>query len=545
MGILRRFSGTVVRLLFYSIAATITLPISCIAGGNDTLPHLNTFRFELDTIDGLVSNEREIRAGLLYDLDRGKIVWEKDMDYAYPIASLTKMMVGLLAMEDINAGKVCLDDKITVKRTYRKKVRRRRYTNYTVEEHYTLEDLLKMALVASHNESTVWIAKHCSGELAAFVERMNKRCMELGMTKTQYSNPSGLPAIIDELDNSSSPRDQLILALEVLKHPKLMEITAIPYANVYNGKGHVNYRNHNGLVINYQTEVDGIKTGFTKAAGFCLTATAKRGDRRLISIVFGCRSPWIRNGLVANMMNSYFDAIKLGRLGESSPDMSVARAFMDSVNTGLAQIRPEIEARKIVADAVTEDESYAYTYKTVTQKVRKSHTVRKGESLGKIADRYNVGLSELKKWNKLKSTVIRPGQKLYVYSTVKKRIPVKLVVDPEESIADLQPAADSTDSCETTFSSEHATTAKPQNTTLHLADTSQKNAPSAAANPTAQKRATESSRYIYYTVQPGDTLWNIAQRYQSNIDQLKKLNNISRKNHLRSGIRIKIPLKGS
>lgn len=548
MGLFSKRSTSMVRAIFYTIVSAMTTlnPLVTLAGGKDTLPVSSAPQFELDTINGLVSNDREIRAGLLYDLDRGKIVWEKDMDYAYPIASLTKMMVGLLAMEDINAGKVCLDDKITVKRTYRKKVRRRRYTNYTVEEHYTLEDLLKMALVASHNESTVWIAKHCSGELAAFVERMNKRCMELGMTKTQYSNPSGLPAIIDELDNSSSPRDQLILALEVLKHPKLMEITAIPYANVYNGKGHVNYRNHNGLVINYQMEVDGIKTGFTKAAGFCLTATAKRGDRRLISIVFGCRSPWIRNGLVANMMNTYFDALKLGRLGESGPDLQTARAFMDSVNTGLAQIRPEIEPRKIVADAGTDDESYAYTYKTVTQKVRKSHTVRKGESLGKIADKYNVGLSELKKWNKLKSTVIRPGQKLYVYSTVKKRIPVKLVVDLEESIADLQNATDSSDSCETTFSSEHTNVAtKKETVPQHIADTAAKHNPSASVSATVQKRTADSSRYIYYTVQPGDTLWNIAQRYQSNIDQLKKLNNISRKNYLRSGIRIKIPLKGS
>jgi membrane-bound lytic murein transglycosylase D len=246
------------------------------------------------------------------------------------------------------------------------------------------------------------------------------------------------------------------------------------------------------------------------------------------------------------MMNTYFDALKLGRLGESGPDMQTARAFMDSVNTGLAQIRPEIEPRKIVADAGTDDESYAYTYKTVTQKVRKSHTVRKGESLGKIADKYNVGLSELKKWNKLKSTVIRPGQKLYVYSTVKKRIPVKLVVDLEESIADLQNATDSSDSCETTFSSEHTNVAtKKETVPQHIADTAAKHNPSASVSATVQKRTADSSRYIYYTVQPGDTLWNIAQRYQSNIDQLKKLNNISRKNYLRSGIRIKIPLKGS
>lgn len=490
-----------------------------------------------DTISGLVPNEREIRAGLLYDVERNKILWEKDMDYAYPIASLTKMMVGLLAIEDIESGSVCLDDRITVTRTYKKKLRRRRYTTYTVEENYSLEDVLKMAMVASHNESTVWIAKHCSGSLEAFVERMNKRAQELGMTKTLYSNPSGLPAIMRELDNSSSPRDQLILGMEVLKHPRLVEITSIPYATVNNGKGNVSYRNHNGLVINYGLEVDGIKTGFTRAAGFCLVASGKRGNHRLVSVVFGCRSPWIRNGLVANMMNNYYDAVKLGRLGEAAPDLSDYKLFMDSVQQGLAFIRPNVEP-KITADS--DDELYAYTYKTVTQKIKKPHTVRRGENLGRIADRYNVSVTDLKKWNKLRGTTIQAGQRLYVYSTVKKRIAVKLVVDPDESIADLQPSQDTTEQCETEISSVHQphAVAKAKEDTVINKDSVVKKANPATTN-------TPKPRFIYHTVQPGDTLWNIAQRYQIDMQQIKKLNNISNSKLLKKGTRIKIPVKGS
>lgn len=521
--------------------AFFLFPLISSANGPDTLIHIPTTSFSQDLIPGLVANEKEIRAGLLYDVDRDRIVWEKDMDYAYPIASLTKMMVGLLAMEDINAGTVCLDDRITVTRTYKKKVRRHRYTTYKVEEQYTLEDVLKMALVASHNESTVWIAKHCSGSLPAFVERMNRRAIELGMSKSQYSNPSGLPAIIDELDNSSSPRDQLILALEVLKHPKLIEITSIPYASVHNGKGQVSYRNHNGLVINYGMEVDGIKTGFTKAAGFCLVATANRGEHRMISVVFGCRSPWIRNSIVASMMNTYYDAIKLGRLGEAGPDPQASRVFLDSVQQGIARIEPNIE-QKIPDNA--NDESYAYTYKTVSQKIKKAHTVRQGDNLGRIADKYNVSVTDLKKWNKLRSTTIRPGQKLYVFSTVRKKIPVRLVIDPDETIADLQPSQDTTDQCETELKTEHVH--HPQTTARADHDTASKVAheiragQDSNATPPVKARAA----YIYHTVQPGDTLWNIAQRYQTNMEQIKKLNKLSKKNYLRSGTRIKIPVNG-
>ena len=509
----------------------------------------NNGLFYFDKIEGLVADEKEIRAGLLYDLTRNTIVWEKDMDYAYPIASLTKMMVGLLAVEDIEAGNVCWDDKITVSRVYRKKVSRRRYTSVTSKEEYSLEDLLKMAMVGSHNESTAWIAKHCSGSLETFVARMNTRAQELGMTKTQYSNPSGLPAVIDELDNSSSPRDMLVLGLEVLKHDKLMAITSIPYATVSTGKGTATYRNHNGLVINYNKEVDGIKTGFTKAAGFCLVSTATRGGHRMMSVVFGVRSPWIRNGLVASMMNSYYDAMKLGRLGDAEPDMTQACAFLDSVNGGLVCVRPNIEPKH--QDSA--EESFAYTYKTVNEKVKKTYTVRSGDNLGKIAERYDVTTSDLKKWNRIKGSTIQKGQHLAIYSTVKRRVLVKLVVDPDESYADTQSSLDNNEEIDTKIETQRVDSNNSKDVVLQTnMDSSSDNKVAEAksmkqekslAKPVVSQSPTTKPKFIYHTVQPGDTLWNIAQRYQANVDQIKKANKISNSKYLRSGTRIKIPVK--
>ncbi|MBK7684563.1 MAG: LysM peptidoglycan-binding domain-containing protein [Bacteroidetes bacterium] len=456
-----------------------------------------------------------------------------------PIASLTKMMVCLLAIEDLNSGSICLDDRITVTRTYKKRLRRRRYTTYTVEEKYYFEDLLKMALVASHNESTVWIAKHCSGDVSTFVSRMNAKAIELGMTQTQYYNTSGLPGGRSAPDNSSTARDQLLLGIEMLKYPKLVEISSIPFININNGKGNISFRNHNGLVINYGQEVDGIKTGYTRAAGFCLVASAKRGEHRLISVVFGCRGPWIRNGIVANMMNTYYDAIKLGRLGETNPELNDSKLFLDSVQRGLAFIRPHIELK---APDNASDESYAYTYKTVTQKVKKGHRVRNGESLGKIANRYNVTVNELSKWNKLRSSTIRPGQTLYVYSTVKKRIQVKLVVDPEESVADLETTPDSTEQIETTLKSEHTPHKNGElksDSTIETKD-SIKQVPSKKRSEISKTK----SEFIYHIVQPGDTLWNIAQRYRTDLKELKKINKIGRSNGIRSGTKLKIPVNG-
>ena len=513
-------------LIFINIVKASNEP-DTIAATNVNVP----LAFALDTISGLVSDADELRAGLLYDADRGKIVWQKDMNDAYPIASLTKMMVGLLAIEDVETGKVNLNDEVVVSRCFRQRVRRRKFKTYTSEEKFTLEGVLKMAMVASNNESTLWIAKHCSGDLEVFVQRMNQRARELGMTKTFYNNPSGLPAGGGLADNCASAHDLLLLSIEILKHPQLMAITNIDYARVSNGKGAYAIHNHNGLVINYNNEVDGIKTGYTKAARFCLVASSHRGNHRLVSITLGVRSPWVRNGIVANMMNEYYDAIHLGRLGESVLDLETSKLFLDSVNSGLAIIKPNVEPRHIDKS----DESYAYTYKTVKTKIKTLHVVRNGENLSKIADRYDIATADLKKWNKLHSTRVMKGQKLLVYKTITKRIPVKLVVDPNE---------DCTENCPDGLDSMINTTPvlcdKPNNSPTKVAVKKIADEPDTIdVDAKAEVRA---HKMIYHTVQTGDTLWNIAQRYQATVAEIKKINRITNSKFLKAGTRIKVPV---
>ncbi len=501
----------------------------------DTTVASNTrvpFIFSIDTLADLVSDADELRAGMLYDADRGKIVWQKNIETAFPIASLTKMMVGLLAIEDVEAGLVNLTDEVVVSRTFKKKVKRRKYKTYTSEEKFTLEGILKLAMVASNNESTVWIAKHCSEDLSLFVQRMNQRAIELGMTKTFYNNPSGLPAGGGLSDNCASVQDLLLLSLEILKHPQLMAITQIDYAKVSNGKGAYSIHNHNGLVINYNNEVDGIKTGYTKAARFCLVATSHRGDHRLVSIALGVRSPWVRNGIVAGMMNEYYDAIKLGRLGETNIDLSASQLFLDSVNLGLAIIKPNVAPRHMDKS----DESFAYTYKIVKTKTKTIHVVRSGENLSKIADKYDVAMVDLKQWNNIHSSKVLKGQKLVVFKNVNKRVPVKLIVDPDEDCTEnctdgldsITPAVSNLDEIKKDCKTNKTVVQKVENSsdTIGLKN----------------NKISDTNKLIYYTVQPGDTLWNIAQRYQTNVAEIRKVNRISNGKYLKAGTRIKVPV---
>jgi D-alanyl-D-alanine carboxypeptidase len=485
--------------------------------------------FRNDYINGLVGDEDQIRAGLLYDATRDKIVWDKKGDQVFPIASLTKMMVGLLAIEDIENGKISMSDTITITSSYKKKIRRRKWATITTHYNYSFEDVLKMAMVASHNESTIWIAKHCAGSVEDFVVRMNEKAALLGLSSTKYYNTSGLPGYGSTPDNSSSSRDLLLLGMEITKHAQLMKITSIPYATVGNGKFKTTYRNHNGLVINYNEEVDGIKTGYTKAAGFCLVSTCSRGGHKLMGVILGCQSAVVRNGIVASMVNNYFDAIKLGRLGEGQIDGYQSRLFLDSVDRGLAAIIPTIDTTS--KEAI--DLKYAYTYKTVYQKVRSTYTVKRGDNLSKIADKNNVSLTDLKKWNKIRKNSIQAGQKLAVYKTVKKKIQIKIVVDPNEEKEDL--ACNDTD-----LKCGDENLAENTNSKLEAKSEIKSESKAIVKNTTVKKAKPV---FIYHTVQPGDTLWRISQRYQLNIDELKKVNNISGTN-LKKGAKIKIPVKG-
>jgi D-alanyl-D-alanine carboxypeptidase (penicillin-binding protein 5/6) len=469
----------------------------------------------LDPIPGLVSREHEIRAGLLYDVSKNTIVWEKDMHYAYPIASLTKMMVALLAMEDILAEKRDWSDEITVTRSYKKSPRSRKVI--TTQETYTLEGLVQLAMIPSNNLACADIAKHLNGSIENFVLRMNQRAISLGMNSTFYSNPSGLPGLVKEIDNSASPRDLLKLALELLKHEDLIRITSIGYAEISNGKGKGVHRNHNRLVIDYDEHVDGLKTGYTKRAGFCLAATSNKDDVRLISIVLGAPSSAVRNEIVGSMLNNYYSYMGCGPMKPSNP-------------VWVPPSNPVVAAK-----------DSGVVYKTVWAKQKKTHRVKSGESLSIIAQKYNCTYTQLKRWNGLKSDRIQPGQQLSVQVNVKKTIAIK----PE-------PKSDDEDASDSTTPSD------PDNKVI-AADSSRTNTTEAQAVSTAKKQVsdikpsakkqpakiTSKVKYVYHTVQPGDTLWDIARKYKGiSPEDIRKTNNLGNANSIKPGTRLKIKIGG-
>jgi D-alanyl-D-alanine carboxypeptidase (penicillin-binding protein 5/6) len=454
-------------------------------------------------------NEREMKAGLLYDLENKRIVWQKEMNNTYPIASLTKMMVALLTVEDIRAGKIKWTDEV---KWTRELVNGRGKKRHIVYENvkYTLEDIFKAAMIASNNEAAEQMARYVGGDVQTFVDRMNTRARELGMNSTYYGNPTGLPASARVYDNCSTPTDLLTLTMEMLKYEEILKVTGMGYADINNGKSTSIIRNHNHLTIDYKGEVDGMKTGYTKRAGFCLVATSNKCDQRLISIVLGARSPELRNEVVKNMLNDYYSSIGLDKL---SPNCG-APSFATTSTSG----------------------GEVYRTKTSVQ----TYVVKKGETLASIAYRFNCSASDIKSWNKMRSGRVIPGRAITIYTASTEKIDVIKSDEEEDGTAQLDAAttADSPADPDTVAEMPKAPVENPVSV-----KTSQSAKPAAVAAKKQPASQQEKSKYIIYVVQPGDTLFSIAKRYDlPNVAQLKAVNKISKGRSLRVGAKLKVPV---
>ena len=282
---------------------------------NVGVPSINkaTALYTMEPVAGLVSNENQLKGGLLYDVETKKILWQKEMDQPLPIASLTKIMVALLVREDIRDGKTTWETGVKVSREAcligGSKI------NLRFGEVLTIRDLMKSALIASSNDAAFQLAQYSGGTIQNFVERMNLRAEALGMKSTFFSNPTGMPSPSHATDNHASPLDLLILSTELLKYPEITSIASCKDGEpVKHGLRTSELRNHNRLVCTYKDEVNGLKTGFTNHAGFCIVATTNRRNHRMISIVLGVKTSYVRNAIVANMVNDYYSLIGLGKM---------------------------------------------------------------------------------------------------------------------------------------------------------------------------------------------------------------------------------------
>lgn len=229
----------------------------------------------------------QAKSAILMDYETGTILYEKNPHEKLPIASLTKIMTILLALEAIDEGQLKLDDTVTISE-YASSMGGSQVFLHEGET-LTVDSLMKAIVVASGNDASVAIAEKLAGTHEVFVSKMNERAKELGMTNTNFVNATGLPA-----DNHySTAYDVALMSKELLKHPLFFKWSTIWVDTLEESRNKTELANTNRLVRFYEGS-DGIKTGSTQEAGYCLSATAKRGNMRLLAVVLGAPTTKVR-----------------------------------------------------------------------------------------------------------------------------------------------------------------------------------------------------------------------------------------------------------
>lgn len=245
------------------------------------------------------TGEINAKSAILMEQSSGKVLFEYNADEALPPASVTKVMTILLVLEAIDEGKITIDDPVTVSAYATSMGGSQIYLKEN--EVMSVSDLLKAVVVASANDAAVALAEHLYGTEEAFVARMNERAAELGMVNTNFCNTNGL----DDTDTGhlTSARDIAIMSREVLKHPLIFDYSTIWMDSVRNGEFGLTNTNR---LIRFYHGANGLKTGSTSKAGFCISATAERDGMQLIAVIMGAPSRDTRNALAASLLDFGF-----------------------------------------------------------------------------------------------------------------------------------------------------------------------------------------------------------------------------------------------
>lgn len=306
--------------------------------------------FSISIVSGAQDFKVDAQSAILIDAESGQVLFEQNPDEPLPPASLTKIMTLLLTVEEIESGKLSLDDKVTISRLAQSMGGSQIFLGEG--DVVSVRDLLKAVTMASANDACVALAETVAGSYNRFINLMNDRADELGLRNTYFSNSTGLPT---ESDHYTTARDVAKMSRKLVKYPIILADASIwlDYIQLKDRKVMITNTNH---LVNTYPGLDGIKTGHTSAAGFSLAATAQRGSMRLISVVMKSNSVKAREDLTAQLLDYGFNrftrknyleqgktiqniSVKLGSkeytTGEVAKDLAVVvkRGFEDTIST--------------------------------------------------------------------------------------------------------------------------------------------------------------------------------------------------------------------
>jgi D-alanyl-D-alanine carboxypeptidase len=243
-----------------------------------------------------------VRSAILLDMTTGRILLAHNADDPLPPASITKVLSLYLADEAIRDGRVHPTDPVKISRKAGRTGGSKMFIQAGSE--IPFGELLKGMAVVSANDASVAVAEHIGGNVEKFVEQMNQKARELGMSNSSFKNPNGLPA----RGQFSTARDMMILASDYLRRfPESLDLHSQQYFTYHD----ITQRNRNSLLRQYPN-ADGLKTGWVVKGGYHIIATAKRGNTRLIAVVMGAKTSGIRTREAERLLDEGFRMVREG-----------------------------------------------------------------------------------------------------------------------------------------------------------------------------------------------------------------------------------------
>lgn len=287
---------------------------------------------------------------ILMEKQTRQILYESGAHEKLRPASVTKIMTLLLVMEALDNGSIGWDDTVTTSAAAAAKGGSQIYLEEN--EQLPLTEMLKSVVVSSANDCACALAEHVAGSEAAFVERMNRRAEELGMTDTHFVNCTGLDDGPDADTHLTTAYDIALMSCELLKHEKIKDYTTIWMDTVRGGQ--FGLSNTNKLVRFYDGTT-GLKTGYTSAAGYCLSASAMRGGMELVAVVLHCASSVDRFESAKALLNYGFSnyALVTPQAEDGIPPVPVLLGNQDFVTPVPAQDTPLLLEKGLVSQVQT------------------------------------------------------------------------------------------------------------------------------------------------------------------------------------------------
>ncbi len=302
----------------------------------------------------------KVSSYIVMDFNSGNILLEKNMEKKLPPASLTKIMTVYVVASELVNGKISLEDEVLVSEKAWRTVGSRMFVE--VGKKIKLEELLHGVIIQSGNDASVALAEHVSGTEGVFADLMNKHADRIGMINSHFVNSTGLP----NPENYTTSNDMAKLAQALIRdYPELYSLHKIKEYS-FNGIK----QNNRNILLWRDRSVDGIKTGHTKEAGYCLVASAVRDGMRLISVVMGADGKNARaknSQAILNYGFRFFETHKLYSVGDLIATAKIWKAEIDTVNLSInknlyitiprgqyEKLEPIVEVEKLIMAPVSQ-----------------------------------------------------------------------------------------------------------------------------------------------------------------------------------------------